>query len=95
LKTILSLVDYWLYGTFRTATLEDFKDFHKKILHPNNAVLVVAGDLKKQAKEWIEKLWPNRKRQVLKKQTFIEEPITQTIKALPRPNIQIPMVVAS
>jgi predicted Zn-dependent peptidase len=24
-----------------TATLEDFKDFHK-ILHPNNAVLVVA-----------------------------------------------------
>jgi predicted Zn-dependent peptidase len=32
-----------------TATLEDLKIFIK-ILHPNNAVLVVAGDLKKPSK---------------------------------------------
>jgi predicted Zn-dependent peptidase len=29
-----------------TATLEDFKAFNKKFYIPNNAVLVVAGDLK-------------------------------------------------
>jgi predicted Zn-dependent peptidase len=41
-------------------------------------------------------LWPYRKGEVLKKQTFIEKPITQTIKATYQdPNIQIPMVVAS
>jgi zinc protease len=81
-----------------TATLEDFKDFHKKFYIPNNAVLVVAGDFEKnQAKEWIEKYFgPIEKGEVLKKQTFIEEPITQTIKATYQDsNIQIPMIVAS
>jgi predicted Zn-dependent peptidase len=39
---------------------------------------------------------PIEKGEVLKKQTFIEKPITQTIKATYQdPNIQIPMVVAS
>jgi hypothetical protein len=39
---------------------------------------------------------PIEKKGVLKKQTFIEKPITQTIKATYQdPNIQIPMVVAS
>jgi hypothetical protein len=53
--------------------------------------------LKNQAKEWIEKYFgPIEKGEVLKKQTFIEKPITQTIKATYQdPNIQIPMVVAS
>jgi predicted Zn-dependent peptidase len=37
-----------------TATLEDFKDFHKKFYIPNNAVLVVADFEKNQAKGWIE-----------------------------------------
>jgi zinc protease len=81
-----------------TATLEDFKDFHKKFYIPNNAVLVVAGDFEKnQAKEWIEEYFgPIEKGEVLKKQTFVEKPITQTIKATYQdPNIQIPMVVAS
>ncbi|PKH66463.1 peptidase M16 [Flavobacterium sp. ALD4] len=81
-----------------TATLEDFKDFHKKFYIPNNAVLVVAGDFERnQAKEWIEKYFgPIEKGEVLKKQTFVEKPITQTIKATYQdPNIQIPMVVAS
>jgi hypothetical protein len=40
-------------------------------------------------------LWSYRKRRSTKKQTFIEKPITQTIKAYQDPNIQIPMVVAS
>jgi hypothetical protein len=36
------------------------------------------------------------KSEVFKRQTFVEEPITQTIKATYQdPNIQIPMVVVS
>jgi predicted Zn-dependent peptidase len=80
------------------ATLEEFKAFNKKFYTPNNAVLVVAGDFdKKQAKDWIQKYFGIIPRgETLKKQTFIEEPITQTIKATYEdPNIQIPMLVAS
>jgi zinc protease len=80
------------------ATLEEFQAFNKKFYTPNNSVLVVAGDIdKKQAKEWIQKYFGSiPKGEVLKKQTFLEEPITQTIKATYQdPNIQIPMLVAS
>jgi zinc protease len=80
------------------ATLEEFKTFNNKFYTPNNAVLVVAGDFDKaKAKEWIQKYFGSiKKGETLKKQTFIEEPITQTIKATYEdPNIQIPMIVAS
>ena len=80
------------------ATLEEFQAFNKKFYLPNNAVLVVAGDFeKKQAKEWVQKYFgPIAKGEVVAKKTFLEEPITQTIKAtFEDPNIQIPMLVAS
>jgi len=80
------------------ATLEEFRAFNKKFYTPNNSVLVVAGDFdKKQTKEWIQKYFGTIPRgETLKKQTFVEEPITQTIKATYQdPNIQIPMLVAS
>ncbi len=80
------------------ATLEEFQAFNKKFYTPNNSVLVVAGDIdKKQTKEWIQKYFgPIPKGEVLKKQTFLEEPISQTIKATYEdPNIQIPMLVTS
>jgi zinc protease len=80
------------------ATLEEFQAFNKKFYLPNNAVLVVAGDFeKKQAKEWVQKYFgPIAKGEVVTKKTFLEEPITQTIKAtFEDPNIQIPMLVAS
>ena len=80
------------------ATLEEFQAFNKKFYLPNNAVLVVAGDFeKKQAKEWIQKYFgPITKGEVVPKKTYLEEPITQTIKATYEdPNIQIPMLVAS
>ena len=80
------------------ATLEEFQAFNKKFYLPNNAVLVVAGDFeKKQAKEWVQKYFgPIAKGEVVPKKTFLEEPITQTIKATYEdPNIQIPMLVAS
>ena len=80
------------------ATLEEFKAFNKKFYIPNNSVLVVAGDFeKKQAKEWIRNYFgPIKKGEDLVKQTFVEEPITETIKATYQdPNIQIPMILAS
>jgi zinc protease len=80
------------------ATLEEFQAFNKKFYTPNNAVLVVAGDFEnKQAKEWIQKYFgPIKKGEVVTKQTFLEEPISQTIRATYEdPNIQIPMLVAS
>ena len=80
------------------ATLEEFQAFHKKFYTPNNAVLVVAGQIDfAQTKEWIRNYFGSiPKGEVLKKQSFVEEPITQTIKATYEdPNIQIPMLVAS
>jgi zinc protease len=80
------------------ATLEEFKAFNKKFYIPNNAVLVVAGDFEKtQAKEWIRDYFGSiKKGTALAKQTFVEEPITETIKTTYQdPNIQIPMILAS
>jgi predicted Zn-dependent peptidase len=80
------------------ATLEEFQAFNKKFYIPNNAVLVVAGQIDiDQTKEWIEKYFgPIPKGETLKKQSFIEEPITETIKATYQdPNIQIPMLVTA
>jgi predicted Zn-dependent peptidase len=80
------------------ATLEEFQAFNKKFYVPNNAVLVVAGDFENaKAKEWIQKYFGSIQRgKDIKKQTFVEEPITQTIRAkYEDSNIQIPMVVAT
>ncbi len=80
------------------ATLEEFLAFNKKFYTPNNAVLVVAGQMDvTQTKEWIKKYFGNIPRgEAVKKQVFIEEPITETIKATYQdPNIQIPMLVTA
>ena len=78
--------------------LEEFQAFNKKFYSPNNAVLVVAGQIDiAQTKAWIQKYFGPIPRGVeLKKQTFVEAPITETIRATYEdPNIQKPMVVAS
>lgn len=81
------------------AKLEEFQAFNQKFYVPNNAVLVVAGDISDVAKtkQWIQKYFGTIKRGAdIKRETFVEAPITQTIKAtFQDPNIQIPMVVAS
>jgi len=81
------------------AKLEEFQAFNKKFYVPNNAVLVVAGDLNDIPKtiEWVNKYFgaiPKGKEVVVEK--FVEEPITSTLKASYQdPNIQKPMIVAS
>ncbi len=80
------------------ATLEEFQAFNKKFYVPNNAVLVVAGDIEfEQAIKWINKYFgPIKKGADVKRETFVEDPITKTINATYEdPNIQLPMVVAS
>lgn len=81
------------------ATLEEFQAFNKKFYVPNNAVLVVAGDLGDEAKvrQWIKKYFgPIKKGADIKREKFVEDPITQPLKATYQdPNVQIPMVVAS
>jgi zinc protease len=80
------------------ATLEEFQDFNKIFYTPNNAVLVVAGQIDvAQTKKWIQKYFgPIPKGADLEYTNIIEQPITQTIKATYQdPNIQIPMLVTS
>ncbi len=80
------------------ATLEEFQAFNKKFYSPNNAVLVVAGQIDiPKTKAWIQKYFgPIPRGEKIKKETFVEEPITQTIKArYEDSNIQKPMVVAA
>jgi len=80
------------------AKLEEFQAFNKKYYIPNNAVLVVAGDFDAaNTRKWIPKYFgPIKKGAAVKKETFVETPITQTITATYEdPNIQIPAIVAA
>lgn len=80
------------------ATLAEFQAFNKKFYIPNNAVLVVAGDIDvAQTKKWIQQYFAAiPKGTPVTRKTFNETPITQTLKATYEdPNVQLPMVVAS
>ncbi|CAN1555437.1 PqqL Predicted Zn-dependent peptidases [Flavobacteriaceae bacterium] len=81
------------------STLEEFQSFNKKYYVPNNAVLVVAGDLNDipKTKEWIQKYFGAiPKGTDITVEKFVEDPITTTINASYQdPNIQKPMIVAS
>jgi len=80
------------------ASLEEFIAFNKKFYIPNNAVLVVAGDIDKAvAKDLVQKYFGTipRGADIIRKR-FIEEPITKTRKAVYHDaNIQIPAMVTA
>ncbi|CAM1341597.1 M16 family metallopeptidase [Tenacibaculum amylolyticum] len=78
------------------ATLDEFLAFNKKFYTPNNATLVVAGDLNvKQAKEWIKEYFGRIPRGEDVVRNFPkEDPITKQIEAKAYdPNIQIPAIM--
>jgi zinc protease len=81
------------------ATLEEFQAFNKKFYVPNNAVLVVAGDLIDVAKtkEWVKKYYGAiPKGTEIERKNFVEEPITSPLKAeYQDANIQKPMIALS
>tara|TARA_B100000767_G_scaffold269629_1_gene291754 strand:- start:7605 stop:8915 length:1311 start_codon:yes stop_codon:yes gene_type:complete len=81
-----------------SAKLEEFLDFNKKYYVPNNAILVVAGDIqidatKKMIADYFGTI-PKGKAIIRKK--IEEKPITEIIEATAYdPNIQIPMLVTA
>jgi predicted Zn-dependent peptidase len=80
------------------ATLEEFQAFNKKFYVPNNAVLVVAGDIdKSQVKKMIEDYFGPIPRGAEIERNFPKEaPITEAIKATAYDaNIQIPAIIAA
>lgn len=81
------------------AKLEEFQAFNKKFYIPNNAVLVVAGDISNlaQTKEWIQKYFGSiPKGESISRQTYKEEPITQQINGTYEdPNIQKSMALVA
>jgi len=80
------------------ATLEEFQAFNKKFYVPNNAVLVVAGDFEiDQANKWIKDYFGTIPRGAdIKRQTFVEDPITQQINASwEDPNVTLPALLVA
>ena len=76
------------------ATLQEFIDFNNKWNNPNNAVLVVAGDIEiEKTKKLVEAYFgdiPNNG-EVPSRETVVEDPISETIKLTEYDsNIQIP-----
>lgn len=80
------------------ATLEEFKAFNKKFYVPNNAVLVVAGDIDKaEVKKMIQDYFgPIPRGEDIVRNFPKEEPITESMRDKAYdPNIQIPAVIAA
>ncbi|MCH2216571.1 MAG: insulinase family protein [Flavobacteriales bacterium] len=80
------------------ATLEEFQAFNKRFYVPNNATLVVAGDInKKEVKKMIQDYFGTipRGKDIIRNFPK-EDPITETIQAKAYDsNIQIPAVIAA
>jgi len=80
------------------STLEEFQAFNKKFYVPNNAVLVVAGDLNiKKTKKMVQKYFGTiPKGKAVPRVSIKENPITTEVKGKYNdPNIQIPAIVAA
>lgn len=80
------------------AKLEEFQAFNKKYYVPNNAVLVVAGDIDKaQVKKMIQDYFgPIPRGAAINRDLPKEDPITKPMTATAYdPNIQIPAVIAA
>ncbi|WP_136466690.1 M16 family metallopeptidase [Flagellimonas onchidii] len=79
-----------------SATLDDFKHFNKTFYVPNNAVLVVAGDIDvpKTKKMISDYFGPIPKGAEIPRNKVVEDPIVNTVQATYYdPNIQIPAIL--
>jgi predicted Zn-dependent peptidase len=80
------------------ATLEEFQAFNKKFYVPNNAVLVIAGDIDiPSVKKMVEDYFgPIPRGEDIVRNFPKEDPLTEVIKAKAYdPNIQIPAVMTA
>ncbi|MGX1928406.1 M16 family metallopeptidase [Flagellimonas sp. 2504JD4-2] len=79
-----------------SATLDDFKHFNKTYYVPNNAVLVVAGDIDvpKTKKMISDYFGPIHRGAEIQRNQVVEDPIVNTVQAkYYDPNIQIPAIL--
>ena len=82
-----------------SASLEEFQDFYKKWYNPNNAVLVIGGDLDtektiKLVKDYFGDIENNNPKPA--KPNIVQKPITETIKVTEfDANIEIPAKIFS
>ncbi len=79
-----------------SASLEDFQAFNKKFYVPNNAVLVVAGDLEiDKTKKMIQDYFgPIPRGADVVQKTYLEDPIQGPVQvSYEDPNIQIPLIM--
>ena len=75
------------------ALLDDVKEFFKLYYAPNNAVLVVSGDIdRKQTQEWIQKYFGSLPRgsEIERPETRIVPPLTEEKRATFEDNVQLP-----
>jgi zinc protease len=80
------------------ATLDEFKAFNKKYYIPNNAVLVIAGDIDiAKTKEWVDAYFgPVPAGAPVVRNKAIEDPIiAPVVDTAYDPNIQIPAIMAA
>ncbi|HEV2830947.1 MAG TPA: pitrilysin family protein, partial [Hanamia sp.] len=80
------------------ATLDEFLAFNKKFYVPNNAVLVIAGDLQiNDAKKWVEAYFGDiPKGAPVVREKYVESPITkEIIDTAYDANIQIPAIMTA
>ena len=80
------------------STLDEFKDFNKKYYVPNNAVLVIAGDIQvEDTKKWVEAYFgPIPKGAPVVRKKYEEKPITkEIIDTAYDANIQIPAIMTA
>jgi zinc protease len=77
-------------------TLADVQAFHTKYYHPNNAVLVLSGDITvAEAKPLVEKYYGGLKRADIPKRTWVEEPKPSSAKriSMTHPLVNAPLWV--
>jgi predicted Zn-dependent peptidase len=80
----------------RNSTFEDVFNFYKTYYVPNNAVLVVVGDIdEKQATTWIDKYFAEIPKGTLpiNRPTVVEPPQTAEVRDTVYDNIQLPAVI--
>jgi len=80
----------------RSAKDQDFVDFYKTFYVPNNACLVIAGDIDKaKAKEYVSKYFaeiPKGTKEV-PRPTIVEKPQTEEIRDTVYRNVQLPLII--
>ncbi|MCB9249552.1 MAG: insulinase family protein [Ignavibacteriales bacterium] len=78
------------------ATIQEFRDFYKTFYVPENASLVIAGDIDiDQTKELIEKYFADIPKggKIIPRPEVVEPPLTSEIRDTVYDNIQLPLVL--